>query len=179
MKPTAKKSLRETLADNQKAMRYYAAMSGKPSHEPALVMPPKKERVTREPSDDTEAPVLRAVGELLAKHHTVLFAIRQNSGMRYSEYTNAAGEKKESYTWFYKWARRRSKNMRITDYWGLLTDGRMFAIECKRPSWTKPTDDREREQLEFILTVRYAGGLAGFARSADEAQSILTKGDSK
>jgi hypothetical protein len=52
-------------------------------------------------------------------------------------------------------------------------DGRFGLIECKKPSWTKPTTDLERKQLAMILTCKYAGGLAGFAANVDQAKLIL------
>lgn len=165
--------MNETLADNRKAEQLWASMHGKPLREDAPMPKEKVVRAPRKPTEDLEGPVQAAIGELLAAHPKVLFAVRQNSGMMQTEYQNATGQIKSSYVWFYKWVRRRSKKMRITDFWGLLVDGRMFAIETKKPSWTKPTDDREREQLEFLLTVKYAGGVAGFATCVEQAQDIL------
>ena len=58
--------------------------------------------------------------------------------------------------------------MRISDFWGILRDGRPLAIECKRRSWTKPTDQREHEQAAFLQMVRDAGGVGIFATCAED-----------
>lgn len=131
--------------------------------------PPKRERKPNGSSGQPlEADTLRAVSELLATHPKVLFAVRQNSGAM--QYQNAGGRSVP--VWFYKWTKRAAK-MRISDHWGLLTDGRMFALESKRPGWRGPSDLREFEQLEFINTVKAAGGIGGFVTSAEEALALL------
>lgn len=158
-----RKSLRETLKDSQRGLDAWAAMHGKPQtvHIPIAE---KRTMTKRTAYEDTEAVVMREVGELLAVHPLVLFAVRQNSGMSYNEVGVPI--------WFYRWTKRKAP-MRITDYWGLLTDGRMFALECKRRTWTKPSGDREGEQQNFLMTVRNVGGVSGFVRSAEEAKSII------
>ena len=174
------KSLREAYADSDKALNFYAVASGKTPVHKNVELPPKRERVKsdvrRASHVDLEGPVQSDISDLLAVHPKVLFAVRQNSGMMYSEYENkTTGEIKKSYTWFYKWTRRRGKKMRITDFWGMLTDGRMFAIEAKKPSWKKPTDDREREQWEFILTVKSGGGIGCFATCVEDVIHCLNR----
>jgi hypothetical protein len=101
---------------------------------------------------------------LLAHHPKVLFAVRQNSGMS----QNASGTP----IWFYRWVRSRTK-MRVTDFWGLLTDGRMFALEAKNRLWKAPSGEREMEQQAFLTAIREAGGVAGFVTSAEQAQRII------
>jgi hypothetical protein len=170
-KLTRPKSMRETLAENRASETKWAQAFGVPLREDAPMPKEKRVRAASVPSDDTEAPVIKAVGELLAAHPLVLFAVRQNSGAMY--YENS--QRQQVPVWFYRWARSRVK-MRITDYWGLLIGGRMLAIECKKPSWTKPTDDREREQQAFIMTVRANGGAGGFATCVEDAERILREG---
>ena len=118
-----------------------------------------------------EADTIHAIAKLLAVHPLVLFAVRQNSGSL--PYMTAAG--KYAPVWFYKWAKRPYK-MRVTDFWFVLNDGRIGAIECKRENWRGPTDDSEREQEAFIECVKAAGGIGGFARSATEAAAIMESG---
>jgi hypothetical protein len=120
-----------------------------------------------------ESVVVAAVAELLAVHPLVLFAVRQNSGA--ASYEAASG--KYAPVYFYKFVRW-PESMTITDFWGFMirpgaTEYRPFALEAKRENWTKPTDERERRQQAFITLVRKAGGVAGFVRSADEAQTVL------
>jgi hypothetical protein len=55
-----------------------------------------------------------------------------------------------------------------SDIVGQLRDGRMLAIEVKLPN-QQPT----KEQQEFIDAVNYFNGLAGVARSVDDALRII------
>ena len=52
---------------------------------------------------------------------------------------------------------------RITQ--GMVGDtiGQFLSIECKRQGWAKPTDERERAQLEWLRLVRRMGGYAEFS----------------
>lgn len=124
-------------------------------------------RPKKRPSEDrTEAPVLRAVGELLACHPKVAIAIRINSGMAYSE--------SGAPVWFH----RLIGPGRISDYIGTLRDGRSFALECKPPDWVAGKAsgkgrEREAEQEAYIDRVIEAGGVGGFVRSVDEAMAVL------
>lgn len=120
----------------------------------------------RAANDDLEKHVLTAVGELLAAHPKVLFAVRQNGGaLTYSK------DGRQVPVWFYKIVTRQP--VRISDYWGILRDGRLFAIECKRPSWRMGTEKRELEQAAFLMLVRNCGGVAGFVTDARRADEIL------
>lgn len=114
-----------------------------------------------------EAPVLRAVGELLAQHPLVLFAVRQNAGMAWSDRVGG----RPAPIKFYQIVT--GQPVVITDYWGFLTDKRPFAIECKRPVWSEPRTEREKKQALFIALIRNLGGVGGFVRSVDEAQALL------
>ena len=68
---------------------------------------------------------------------------------------------------------RAPEDMTITDFWGLLKDGRMFALEAKRPSWKGLHTPREVRQAKFINLVLAAGGIGGFVRSSIEAENLL------
>lgn len=159
-----RKTLRDTLLENQKAEKSWAAAFGVPLRDD--LEPVKEKRAHTKSTDDSdlEAGVLREVTALLAVHPKVLFAVRQNSGMSYNE----GGAP----IYFYKWARSRVK-MRVTDFWGMLTDGRMFALECKRRNWKSPSGEREGEQQAFLMVVRNHGGVSGFVTSAEQAQKII------
>lgn len=170
-----RKSLRETMADNAKAMEQYAKLSGKPTPESytALTMhvKPKVVRAAPVPSSKPpvplEADVSKAVSQYLAAHPKVKFAVRQNSGA--AMMTGKGGAQMPIF--FYKFAARKGIEMRITDYWGLTNESpsRMFAIEVKRPGWTKPIDQREREQANFIEVV----GLGGFVTCVEDVERLL------
>ena len=118
---------------------------------------------------DLEKHVIAAVGQLLAVHPRVLFAVRINSGA--ASYVNAAG--KTVPVWFNRWLRSPEK-MRLVDFLGATTDSRLFAFEAKRPSWTKPTDQREREQAAFLALVCKVGGIGEFITDAEQVNAILS-----
>lgn len=115
-----------------------------------------------------EKEVLRAVGDLLAMHPGVLYALRMNSGA--ASYEARSG--KFAPIWFHIWVRSPEK-CRMSDFLGATIDSRILALECKRPGWNKPTDERERQQAAFLATVRKIGGIGAFVTSADEALALL------
>ena len=163
-----KPTLNETIRANEKAIRGLCFAAGKPippgfeeRHQEA-----KKPRAAPTPTDPTqlEAAVSREIAEVLAIHPKVLFALRINSG---------SAEIGGVPIWFWKWVRRRGVEMTVTDYIGCMTDGRWFAIEAKRRSWTRVSDKREEMQQAFINVVISAGGVGGFAVSGEQALEIL------
>ena len=166
-----RKPLRETMAENAKVMDMYAKLSGHPTPASytALTMhgrPQKAPRAVPKPSGiPLEADVSKAVAQLLAVHPNVKFAVRQNSGAAYLPGKNGASVP----VWFWKFVKRSGIEMRVTDYWGMLQDGRMVSIEVKRPGWKKPTDQREREQANFIGAV----GFGGFVTCVEDAEKLL------
>jgi len=158
-------SLREQRLSSERALNFMAAACDQP---PVKFDIPEKRKYTKPDPADTEAPVLAAVGELLAVHPQVLLAVRQNSGAM--QVTDAKGR---SYpVWMYRLVRF-PQEVTLPDYWGFLRDGRPYALECKRPSWTKPRDERERKQAAYIRMLECIGGVGGFVRSADEANALL------
>lgn len=168
-----KKTLRETLTENAKALEDTLKMYGKepPAGYNSLLvaMENKPKRAASVPSGKVavplEADISKAVSQYLAVHPKVKFSVRQNSGA--AMMTGKGGA--QIPVWFYRFSARKGVEMRITDYWGMLTDGRMFAIEVKRQGWTKPTDQREREQANFIEVV----GLGGFVTCIEDVERIL------
>ncbi len=160
-----KKSLRDTLAENNRADAFYAAMSGKPPQNQAPIAP-KRQYVARE--GRKEADVIADVTDVLADHVRVLYAMRINSGS--AEYINKAGDKVP--VWFHKWVRAPEK-IAMSDFYGATTDARIIAIECKHPEWTKPTDERERKQAAFLGVVRTVGGIALFCTDASQVVEAL------
>lgn len=124
-------------------------------------------RQQRAPSEDTEAPIIKAVSQLLATHPKVLFAMRVNSGSL--PYINNKGQAVP--VRFHRILT--GQDVRVVDFMGWLKDCRPFGIEAKKPSWTKPTDKREFEQAAFLMMIRNLGGVGGFVRSVDEVQALL------
>ncbi len=116
-----------------------------------------------------EAPVVAAISELLARHPKVLFAVRQNTGM--ASYEAASG--KYAPVRFYRVLTHSSNDMTITDFWGILRDGRPLAIEAKAPGFREPRTDREFRQAAFLSMVRNAGGIGIFATSSEDVAAAL------
>lgn len=52
--------------------------------------------------------------------------------------------------------------------------GRFVSIEVKRPGWKRPSGERELAQERWILAVRKAGGIAGFATSVSDLERIVS-----
>lgn len=145
------------------------------------VMPPEpKRRAQRAPDGETqprplEADVIRAVEALLAVHPRVIWALRMNSGA--ASFEAASG--KFAPVWFHRWVRAPEK-CRMSDFLGVVADPSpwtarpvILAIECKRPGWTRPTDQREREQAAFLEIVRRNGGIGLFACSVEDVAQAL------
>jgi hypothetical protein len=176
-----KKSLSDTKRGNDAAIRNLAAMTGKPVVAETLNSLPDKRVRAKAGSDGrvTEAAVISAVASLLCKHPQVLVAWRMNSGSAIAD--------SGAYVKFHRWLRM-PEPMRMSDFFGFtcppgsvwLQMGEPerpapipFAIEVKRPSWSRPVDKREHEQATFLEFIRSCGGRAGFATDALQAQAII------
>lgn len=165
---STKKSLRETRLINQESHNYYGKLYGKPPMIDEHVKP-KREIVNHTDASELEASVISEVSSLLAKHPAVLFAVRQNSGAAFLK----GRDGKDMPVWFYKIIESPC-NMRIADFWGILRGGgRLFAFEAKRRSWTKPTDQREMEQSEFLNMIEACGGIGRFVTCAEDVIDAL------
>ncbi len=160
-----KKSQAAILRGNDAAMRFLCG--GDAPSEILNNVPdskPRAERVSR------EGPVVAAISELLAVHPRVLWALRVNSGM--ASYEAKSG--KYAPVHFHKWLRS-PMPMRMPDFFGMMEDGRCIALEAKNPQWVKPTDQREREQADFLQLIRAHGGIGEFVRSVDDAQRAIER----
>ena len=172
-------SHRQMLAQSLAAQRFYA--TGAPDEkresaaahiaatEAAQPAPPRQRAAPRQ----LEGPVVAAISELLAVHPRVLWAARFNSGA--ASYEVASG--KYAPVWFHKFLRAPEK-MRMPDFFGLVTrtiawQPLVLAIEAKAPGWTKPRDDREREQEAFLVMIRDCGGIGIFATDAAQVAAAL------
>lgn len=174
VKPRFRPSLAQTRRLNQQALDYYRALS--PNADAPhidLGAKPAKTRATPNP-DTSEGPVLAAISQLLARHPKVHIAIRHNSGAVVGEETESSGRR---FVWFNRIVKGRGV---LVDFTGTLTSGRPFAIEAKAPGWKMPGETarsdsalRARQQALYLEHVRTAGGVAGFARSVDEALAVL------
>lgn len=183
-------TLRQTLTQNAALFDHMASMAPADKQQRAqefadsvrAAIPPERKRrvpkdginidaihgTKRNPPRQLEGPVLTDIGEFLKHHPSVFLALRFNSGAVQRQTFDGDSIP----MWFHRWIKRPEK-MRIVDFIGWLRDGRSFAIEAKKPTWTRPHDDREREQAIFLESIRKLGGVAGFARSTDEARIII------
>jgi hypothetical protein len=161
-------SLADTKRGNQAALDFLRASSYREDAPRIDVGAGEKRERGPINAAESEAPVLRAVGQLLARHPNVLVALRMNSGAA----VNAAGQPVK----FHRLVRGRGV---VTDYVGWLREPLVpFAIECKRPAWRPgkaygETKLREEAQGWFIAGCVDAGGRGGFVRSVDEALTVV------
>ena len=176
---TKRPTFKDTLRANDAAQRAWAVAYGKPVNEAILnnvaeakVRGPAKNPT---PEHDKEGAVADEVEAMLLAHPLVAFAIRQNSGG--TKFTGERG--KEYHVAFSRFVKRPAIEggkvvMRIPDYWGMLTTGRLYVIETKERGWhITPSDTRAHQQLAFMRGVIAHGGLAGFATCAEVAQKIV------
>lgn len=126
------------------------------------------DRIHRRNESPLESEVVTAISQLLARHPKVLFACRQNSGA--ASYEAASG--KYAPVVFYR-ILTHGREMTITDFWGILKDGRPFAIEAKREGFIKPRNDREYAQANFLMMIRNAGGIGIFATNSQTVADAL------
>ena len=168
-----KPSLREQMRQSLAAQRFMAAGAPDEKREIAAAhlarmeadqLPPVRPRAAPR---QLEAPVVAAISELLAVHPKVLFAVRQNSGM--ASYEAKSG--KYAPVFFYRILTKQP--MTITDFWGVLKNGRMLGIEAKAPGFTEPHTDTEIRQAAFLAMVRNCGGVGLFATDADQVADAL------
>ena len=109
----------------------------------------------------TEGEVQSAILSLLWRHPKVAYAGRYNSG-RFQDSTGAV----------YKFVRLKA-GLAHPDILGLLGTGKMFALECKRPGWKSPHNEREKAQERFLGVIRDGGGIGAFVTSVDEVVGVL------
>lgn len=169
-----KLTVQEMRENTEKALRYQCAMAGKPFPEemkaPERIIKPARAAPVKSTPETLEAYVMTELARIYATHPNILFAVRQNSG---------SSQIGDSYVWFWKWMRRNRVEMTLVDTWGMLVNGRMFAIEAKKPGWKgvglgyKKDADRERRQENFINVVKSGGGVGGFVTSGEQAMEIL------
>lgn len=66
----------------------------------------------------------------------------------------------------------------ISDIIGALPDGKILAIEVKRPGWESPKENSKQynhylKQFNFLQNIRRSKGIAFFARSIEEVETGL------
>ena len=112
----------------------------------------------------TEADVQTAVLQVLAYHPRVAWVCRQNTGA--AKLPGRGGEQLV-----------RFGQPGQPDITGQMKDGRRLDVEVKREGWRPPRSGRELAKWElqrsWLLRTLEHGGVAGVARSVDEAIQIV------
>jgi hypothetical protein len=154
-KRTGRKSLRDTLLQNEAAMSFYATMASKPMPERMISLPnaPKLRVKSTEPRTDLlEKDIQKQILTLLRKHPKVAWVARFNSGtfMDGDRYITSNSQRG------------------MSDILGMLKGGRLVAIECK-----SRTGKIQPHQQEFLDLISAGGGLAFVARSFEDVLAKL------
>lgn len=145
-----RKSIRDTLADNNAWDRYYAMSAGLPPRA-QTVIPPKRAYTKRTDTGPSEAQVLKSVLAYLRRHPNVASVERSQSGV----------------------FRDGDRHIRVgfvgkLDVSGFLKGGRYFEIEVKRPGG-KPTE----AQSARIEKIKSGGGISGCVTSVEETAALI------
>jgi hypothetical protein len=152
------KTLKETRRENDVALNYYAISYGKGPRFDVEPTPPATPARDRKPQPGPEAGVLSAVLKALAIHPAVAWVRRMNTGAVKVGSGPSARFVRFGFTG-------------CSDILGQMKDGRLLAVECKSDK-----GKLSEAQVNFIDTVRAAGGVAGMARSIDDALLIIKYG---
>ena len=173
-KPSLREQMRQSLAaqrflaagaPDEKREIAAAAIAGMEAGQLAPVRPRAKPR-------QLEAPVVLAITDLLRVHPKILWIARFNSGA--ASYESSSGRYQP--VWFHR-VLREPERTRVPDFFGLMRNRGWsyvpIAIEAKAPGWTKPRDDREREQAAFLRMIIDCGGVALFATDAEQVADAL------
>lgn len=114
---------------------------------------------------------MKALREYFSKNKSVApWVERRNSGGMPGSYKRKDGITRTSFTWFQEtWA----GDGKVLDLEGMTWDGRVWGIEVKPGDWTKPTDERERQQAKRINLINSCGGHAMFLTSAEQIHSFF------
>jgi len=151
-----RKSLRQTVTENQAALDFMSKLAGCTGHENKVVFEPARARAPRDPTVLTEAQIQKTILQYLKAHPKVAFAIRVNSGAFI-----------ESYGGHERYIQANSMKG-CSDILLMLKGGRFGAIEVKSLKGRVTPD-----QDNFILSVLEGGGYAGVARAIEDVNKIL------
>ena len=166
-------SHRDQLLRNQSSMNLYADLYGKPRV--TIDIPPApKPRAPAQPSGlPLEKDVQFDIIMELRRHPMVGLVERVNSGTAME--VNGDGSKRFiDFSHVYSVPgveRMRPSDISVT----LKPSGRRLVIEVKRPGWSRPRDERERQQIAYIQHIRACGGYGMVATSWDEVSTELER----
>lgn len=169
------KTLRQILEENQKQADFLCDLMGNPRRENKMLqkLGQKKEKEFKlvSPPQPLESDIQKAIITYLLKHPKIGLVERINSGA-------ASGEDAHGNRTFVRFHKIYAHNMRKVDIECTLKGphgGKRLVIEVKRPPWTKPRDEREREQENYINHVYSLGGYGLFACSLEQVIDYLDK----
>ena len=139
------------------------------------VPPPPKKRAASAPSAvPLESEVQAEIIAELRMHPMVGVVTRVNSGSAVER--NADGSERHIqfvHVYSVRGVRFRPTDLDVTlagpGHWA----GKRFIIECKRPGWRGPSDERERGQEAYIRFVIACGGYGMFAWSWEMVREYL------
>lgn len=169
---TSRITYRDQLLRNQATMNMYADLAGKPRVEIPGIPPAPKPRAPRAepPAVPLERDIQKQIIDGLRMHPLIGMVERVNGGTAIEK--NQDGS--DRYIKFHHVYPVDGQFLRSVDiHCTLKPSGRRFVIEVKRPGWTKPMDERERNQAAYIQHVRKCGGFGMFATSWDQVSDKL------
>jgi hypothetical protein len=158
--PKGKITLREQMIRNQRALNMYADLAQAPRIELDIGPAPVKRAPAGANGRPLEKGIQKAILQMIWARKDVIFYGRFNRGA--ARFTDAHG--KTHHTVF-------NTVPGFPDIHGMLTGGRAFWIEVKRPGGVVSDD-----QKDFLAKVKAGGGIAGLAYSVDDAERLLNQG---
>jgi hypothetical protein len=157
MRKIARKSIRQTVAENQATLDFMSRLAGGDGHVNKVIFKEPRKRVIKGPAVyPSEAEVQKSILQYLRGHPMVGWVGRFNSGAFI-----------ESYGGHDRYIQANSVKG-CSDILGMMKGGIFFAIEVKSHNGRVTVD-----QNNFILKVLEGGGYAGIARSIDDVNKIL------
>ena len=145
-------SFADTIRANQRALAFMAASAGVPQHpDTVMAVKPKRTRTRSASGKPLEKHILKAILDALRHHPDVAIVDRRQVG----EFVEGG---------------RRIKIgvVGVGDISGMLRGGAYFEIECKTE--IGKLTPAQKERIHRILD---GGGIAGVARSVEDALTIL------
>lgn len=134
-----------------------------------VAMKAKRTQALRDPNAEYESDIQRDIIAMLRVHPKVASVERHNSGTA-MEIDSDGNKRFVRYNTVYK---VRGVRMRKVDIDCTLINGKRFVCEVKKPPFTRPRDQREYEQENYINHVRAATGYGLFATSVIEVDAAL------
>ena len=167
--------LRDRILRNQATLEMYRPEGAEPVK--LNVPPPPKKRAPPKPTGiPLESEVQAEIVDELRRHPMVGLVTRVNSGSAVER--NADGSERHIqfvHVYSVRGVRFRPADLDVTltgpGHWA----GKRFVIECKRPGWLGPSDERERGQEAYIRFVVACSGYGMFAWSWDMVAAELER----